>query len=152
MKNLVILIASMILAASCSAYQVSDLPAGWGIDPNQVEGTLLPAYSGGLPADDPNTWLMPIGSFTRTGGTNGWVAGLSFVSANPPASSSLSLHHDPDYGFSTTWQLDGWVRPGPNYLMIDAWSWPMWSLIVPRTRYTIVVVGVAPEGTEAILE
>jgi hypothetical protein len=141
---------SSIPAAGCSAYVLADLPAGWGIDPNQIQGTILSARSGTPAASDPNTWLMEIGDFVRVGNTNGWVAGLGWVSTN--TSDSLVLHTDPDRGYSTTWELDGWIRPGPNYKVIDAWSWPTWGLFVPRSRYTVVVVGVTPPGTEPGLE
>lgn len=140
----------LLLAGSCAAYTVDDLPSGWGIDPNRVEGRLLSAYAGGLPGGDPNTWLMPIGDFERSGTTNGWVARLQWVSTG--TSDSLTLSHDADTGMSTSWGLDGWVKPGVNYKVFDAFSWPVWTLFVPRLRYTVVVVGVAPEGTEPILE
>lgn len=135
-------IVAAALASSCSAYQVSDLPAGWGIDPNQIHGTLLPAYAGSPAADDPNTWLMEVGDFRREGTTNQWVASLAWVSTG--TSDSLELHHDIDTGYSQSWVLDGWVKPGPNYKVIDAVSWPIWTLFVPRARYTIVVIGVPP--------
>jgi hypothetical protein len=155
--GVVITVSAWFLASSCSAYTVADLPPGWGIDANEVDGTLLPAYgadANGVKPDgsDPKTWLMEVGAFERIGKTNGWVAGLRFISSEPPVSSGLFVFSDPNTGFSTTWTLDGWVRPGPNYKVIEAWSWPMWNLIIPRTRYTIVVVGVTPAGTEAVLE
>lgn len=147
------LLTVLLIAATTNtacAYSVSDLPAGWGIDPNQIQGTLLPAYAGTPPGADPNTWIMDVGDFVRDGTTNGWVASLHWISTG--TSDSLQLNQHIDTGKSTNWILDAWVRPGVNYKTFEAWSWPTRKGVVKKQVYTVVVIGVAPDDAFPIVE
>lgn len=143
----------LLLAATTNtacAYSVADLPAGWGIDPAKVVGTLLPPYAGNPAASDPNTWIMDVGDFIRDGNTNGWVESLHWVITG--TSDTLEVHYDIRSGKSTNWVLDGWVRPGVNYKTFEAWSWPTWKGVVKKQVYTMVVIGVTPDDAIPGLE
>ncbi len=132
------------------SYNFSDIPAELGFDESKIQGEILPAF-GGLPeGSDPNTWIMDIGSFSRTGNTNGYVTSLTAI--DPMVSTSLRLNTDPISKLSTTWVLNSWVLPGPNYLVIDATGFMQRTMTKPVKRYTICVYGVMPDTALPVLE
>lgn len=150
MKRFLVVLLALGLATTACGYSVTDLPAGWGIDPAKVVGTLLPPYAGNPSASDPNTWIMDVGDFLRDGSTNGWVESLHWISTG--TSDTLQLNQHIDTGKSTNWILDAWVKPGPNYKTFEAWSWPTRKGVVKKQLYTVVVIGVVPEDAVPILE
>lgn len=144
----------VVLAAGCvvcqgRTYTSADLPAGWGIDPNRIQGVLLPAVStdpAGVNDPDPallTTWLAPIGAWRREAPTNRWVSHATWVGTQ--TSDTVEVHYHADLGYSERWVLDGWARPGPNYKVLDVHSFRGWSGQTKAQRVTVVVVGVIPD-------
>jgi len=141
------IVTFLAFCGACHGYEFSDLPTGWGIDPNQIEGEILPLVAtdpntGQPDPADPNTWMAPVGDFIRQAPTSKWIARLVWVATN--TSDFIGLYHDIDKGWSTHWILDGWLKPGPNYKVIDAVSFRGWSGQEKTQRVTVVGIGVIP--------
>jgi hypothetical protein len=144
----------MVLASiifTLAQYGVNDLPSGWDIDPNQIEGRILPAIATdpNLPRPDPadpNTWLVPIGQYRRTAATNKWVSHVKWVTTS--TSDGVFVHCDPNTGVAVEWDLIGWSPPGPWYKVVDVVSWRGQSGETKTQRYTVVGVGIIPADAE----
>lgn len=135
------------IATACNAYNLNDLPAGWGVEITKIQGTLLPVYASDAtgnnpPSNDPNTWFHPIGAFNRAAETNKWVSRIEWVSTDTTA--GVSVFHDPNTGYSTHWTLDGWVLPGCNYKVLDAWTWKGRGGQEKKERFTVFTIGYVP--------
>jgi hypothetical protein len=152
MKRALHLVLVLVLAVSAWArYNISDLPSGWDIDPNQIQGQILPAVptDPNLPRPDPNdltTWLVPIGRYERIAPTNKWVARVAWIATS--TSDSVSTHADPNTGPTIEWRLIGWSPPGPWYKVVEVISWRGASGQTKSKRYTIVGVGIIPDHAE----
>jgi hypothetical protein len=140
-----------IIVVLLASYSVDDLPSGWDIDPNQIQGTILPAVAtdpneARPDPTDPNTWLVPIGRYERIAPTNKWVAHVKWVSTS--TSDTVTTHADPNTGVPIEWRLIGWSPPGPWYKIVDVVSWRGQSGETKTRRYTVVGVGIIPDDAE----
>jgi hypothetical protein len=93
--------------------------------------------------------LQPIGDFLRDAETNKWVSRIEWVSTN--TSDSVFVFHDPNTGSSTNWILDGWVLPGLNYKVMDAYTWKGRSGTERKERFTVFTIGYVPVDVFPIL-
>ena len=90
-------------------YLVSRLPAG--LDPNLVEGLLLPPVPG-----DEATWKVAVGKFNRTAAAcdpEGHSFELSLVASTAPVTLSLDAA-------AATWTLATESLPGVNCVVVEA--------------------------------
>lgn len=153
MKRVLMLLTVLTIHPACAAYRFEDLPPGWAWDRTKIQGEILPANPG-LPDNDPNLWLVPLGRYDRTGQTNQWVAQIGLVSmfGSSPASLSLTLYHNPETRESLTWEIGTWSVPDPWYITIEAFAYPGKSGVGKSKRYTIVGCGYLPDDFEPELK
>jgi len=110
-------------------YEVTRLPAG--IDPNLVQGLLLPPIPG-----DETTWEMQVGKFNRSGRAcdpEGHVFDVVVVEAT----SSTTVYVSTDEGI---WTLACETLPGLNLVVLDATD-----AYGATQRFTVAWLGVGNE-------
>ncbi len=140
-----LLFLPFLVQAQTSTYTPADLPAGWTWDTTQIQGDILPAVYG-LPANDPNMWLVPCGPLIRWGPTSDWVKEVRVVSAIGTSGVTAYVDHDPVTHKSTTWRLEVPAVPGPWYIVVDAVSQPGKNGQSKTKRYTVVGAGYVPDN------
>jgi hypothetical protein len=126
------------------SYTVDDLPSD-KFDPSKIDGEVLSFY-GPSEEQDPALWTVLMGGVHREGFTNDYVSSIKVISSE--VSTNISLQSDPETGKSTTWIIESWIKPGPNYIVVEAVGFEKADGTIPTKRYTLVGYGVMPDNAE----
>jgi len=111
-------------------YEVTRLPAG--IDPNLVQGLLLPPIPG-----DETTWEMDVGKYVRAPALACDPNGHPFEIVHIEGTTAASLDHNKQAG---TWSFSCESLPGTNKQVFDAND-----IYQARQRFTVIWLGVGNE-------